>query len=102
MQVNTQIFIELSQYGHQVWSAPIKIIFSSILLWIYIGPAVLAGVATMIILVLLNSIFMAKYTKAESEKLKFKDSKMKILNEVLNGIKVIYKKRRKFLCIFYF
>ncbi|RMZ95784.1 canalicular multispecific organic anion transporter 1 [Brachionus plicatilis] len=89
MQVNTQIFIELSQYGHQVWSAPIKIIFCSILLWIYIGPAVLAGVATMVILVLLNSIFMAKYTRAESEKLKFKDSKMKILNEVLNGIKVI-------------
>nr|APD26508.1 ATP-binding cassette transporter subfamily C member 1 X1 protein [Brachionus koreanus] len=89
MQVNTQIFIELSQYGHQVWSAPLKIALSSILLWVYIGPAVLAGIATMIVLVLFNSVFMTKYTKAESEKLKFKDIKMKILNEVLNGIKVI-------------
>lgn len=88
MQVNTQIFIELSQYGHQVWTAPVKIILSSVLLWMYIGRAVLAGLVTMIVLVPLNSIFMGKYTKAESEKLVFKDSRMKILNEVLNGIKV--------------
>ncbi|RNA33218.1 multidrug resistance-associated 1 isoform X1 [Brachionus plicatilis] len=89
MQVNTQIFIELSQYGHQVLTAPIKIIASTILLWNYIGPAVFAGLAAMAILVPLNSLFTNQYFKAESEKLKFNDSKMKILNEVLNGIKVI-------------
>lgn len=88
MQINTQIFIELSQYGHQVWTAPVKIILGSILLWNYIGPAVFAGLGVMIILVPLNTIFTNQYLKAERVKLKFKDSKMKILNEVLNGIRV--------------
>lgn len=88
MQVNTQIFIELSQYGHQVWTAPVKIIAGTIILWNYIGPAVFAGLGVMIILVPLNTVFTSKYYKAESDKLKFKDSKVKILNEVLNGIKV--------------
>ncbi|CAF1062060.1 unnamed protein product, partial [Brachionus calyciflorus] len=89
MQVNTHIFVELSMYGHQVWSGPIKIIVASILLWYYIGPAVFAGLGAMAILAPLNSIFMTKYSKAETEKLKHKDTKMKILNEILNGIKVI-------------
>nr|APD26507.1 ATP-binding cassette transporter subfamily C member 1 X3 protein [Brachionus koreanus] len=89
MQVNTQIFIDLSQYGHQVWTAPVKIIVSSILLWNYIGPAVFAGLFLMIILVPLNTVFTSQYLKSEREKLKFKDSRMKILNEVLNGIRVI-------------
>ncbi|CAF0948802.1 unnamed protein product, partial [Brachionus calyciflorus] len=89
MQVNTQIFVELSMYGHQVWSGPIKIIVASILLWYYIGPAVFAGLGVMVILVPLNSFFMAKYSKAEAQKLQHKDAKMKIINEILNGIKVI-------------
>nr|UOU03334.1 ATP-binding cassette subfamily C1-1 [Brachionus rubens] len=89
MQVNTHIFVELSMYGHQLWSGPIKVILSSVILWFYLGPAVFAGLGAMAVLVPLNSIFMGHYSKAETRKLKFKDSKMKILNEVLNGIKVI-------------
>ncbi|CAF1078170.1 unnamed protein product [Brachionus calyciflorus] len=89
MQVNTHIFVELSMYGHQVWSGPIKIIVASVLLWYYIGPAVFAGLGVIVILAPLNSFFMTKYSKAETEKLKHKDAKMKILNEILNGIKVI-------------
>ncbi|CAF1005542.1 unnamed protein product [Brachionus calyciflorus] len=89
MQVNTHIFVELSNNGHQVWSGPIKIIVASVILWYYLGSAVFAGLGAMAILAPLNSIFMIKYSKAETEKLKHKDDKMKILNEILNGIKVI-------------
>ncbi|CAF1007103.1 unnamed protein product, partial [Brachionus calyciflorus] len=89
MQVNTHKFVELSMHGHQVWSGPIKIIAASVLLWYYIGPAVFAGLGVMAILAPLNSIFMTKYSKAETEKLKHQDAKMKILNEILNGIKMI-------------
>ena len=89
MQVNTQIFVELPINGHQVWAGPIKIFLSSILLWFYIGPAVFAGLVAMAILMAVNSLFLREFRKAEEVKIKLKDSKMKILNDILNGIKCI-------------
>lgn len=89
MQVNTQTFIDLSLHGHMVWVGPIKIILAIVILYNYMGPAGLAGFAALICLIPLNSISTTKYNKAETDKLKEKDKRIKIINEVLNGIKVI-------------
>lgn len=75
--------------GHQIWAGPIKIILSSILLWFHIGPALFAGLTAMAVLMGVNSLFMNEFSKAETKKIQLKDSKMKLLNEILNGIKVI-------------
>lgn len=89
MQVNAQIFIDLSMYGHQIWTSPIKTILGSVLLWFYIGPAVFSGLTAMLVLVPLNSLFMGKFGKAEDLKLRYNDSKIKLLNEIFTGIKGI-------------
>nr|QUF59447.1 ATP-binding cassette transporter Abcc1-1 [Brachionus angularis] len=87
MQLNTQSFVELSFHGHILWAGPLKIVLSIILLWFYLGPAVFAGVGALILLTPLNSLLMRKYDKIESKKLEIKDTRVKIINEILNGIK---------------
>ena len=49
MQVNTQSFIELTSYINTIWSAPLQIIISVVILWNYLGIASLAGVLMMFI-----------------------------------------------------
>ena len=48
-----------------------------------------SGLAVMILLVPLNSYFAHKFSIAQHKKLIVSDSRIKIINEVLNGIKVI-------------
>lgn len=89
MQVNTQTFVEFAQYLHYTWSAPLQVVLAVVILWFYLGVAVFAGIGALILLVPLNGYLMKKYTSAETEKLKQKDNRVKIVNEVLNGIKVL-------------
>jgi hypothetical protein len=58
------------------------------MLWFYIGNAMFAGVIALAILIPLNSYFANQYSVAQMKKLEISDSKIKIINEVLNGIKV--------------
>ena len=62
MQVNTQSFIELTSYINTIWSAPLQIIISVVILWNYLGIASLAGVLMMFIFVPIN-IFLANKSK---------------------------------------
>ena len=58
-------------------------------LWETLGPSILAGVAVMVLLIPVNAL-IAKYNKKlQVAQMKFKDSRIKLMNEVLNGIKVI-------------
>lgn len=52
------------------------------------GPSVLAGVAVMVILIPING-FIANRTKIlQISQMKSKDKRVKLMNEILNGIKV--------------
>lgn len=88
MQVNTQIFVDLSTSGHVLWSCPVLTVLAFIILWFYIGAAVFASVSALLVLMLISAYFTRKYNQGESEKLRYKNSKLKLINEVLNGIKV--------------
>jgi hypothetical protein len=59
------------------------------MLYFYIGVAVFAGLGAMVLLLPLNAIMAKFYNEAQTEKLKFSDTRIKIINEVLSGIKVI-------------
>jgi ABC-type bacteriocin/lantibiotic exporter with double-glycine peptidase domain len=89
MQVNTQSFVELTTYLNMIWSAPFQIIVCSILLWRYLGVASLAGLATLILFIPVNAWLSNKSKVLQAKKLKFQDSRMKLLNEIFNGIKVL-------------
>ena len=53
------------------------------------GPSIFAGVAVMILTIPVNAVIASYSKKLQAKQMVFKDSRIKIVNEVLNGIKVI-------------
>ncbi|XP_055507850.1 multidrug resistance-associated protein 1 [Leucoraja erinacea] len=89
MSVDAQKFMDLITYLNMVWSAPLQVILAMYFLWQNLGPSVLAGVAVMILLVPINSVIAMKTKTLQVTQMKEKDNRIKLMNEVLNGIKVI-------------
>ncbi|CAJ0967200.1 unnamed protein product [Ranitomeya imitator] len=89
MSVDAQRFMDLATYINMIWSAPLQVIFALYLLWQILGPSVLAGVAVMILLVPVNAVIAVKTKKYQVIQMKCKDNRIKLMNEILNGIKVL-------------
>jgi hypothetical protein len=88
MQVNTQAFVDFAPNIHSIWGCPIEIIAVFILLYFYIGWAMFAGIGALIILIPYNAFISSKYSKTETSNIEAKDSRIKMMNEILSGIKV--------------
>ena len=58
------------------------------LLWKTLGPSVMAGFFVMILLIPLNGVIAAKSRKLQQKQMKEKDQRVKMMNEILQGIKV--------------
>merc|ERR1712223_609041 len=72
-----------------LWSAPLQIAVALFLLWQTLGVSVLSGFFVMVFLVPING-FIANYTRTYQQKqMKHKDSRVKTMNEILQGIKII-------------
>lgn len=86
--VNAQSFVEMPHHLNMAWSCFFSITIAIVLLWIQLGLASIAGVLVMFILIPLNSFVTNQSKKLQIKKLKHQDSRVKIINELLNGIKV--------------
>ncbi|XP_027741235.1 multidrug resistance-associated protein 1 isoform X3 [Empidonax traillii] len=89
MSVDAQRFMDLATYINMIWSAPLQVILALYLLWQNLGPSVLAGVAVMILLVPINAVMAMKTKTYQVAQMKSKDNRIKLMNEILNGIKVL-------------
>ncbi|XP_018568578.1 multidrug resistance-associated protein 1 isoform X9 [Anoplophora glabripennis] len=89
MSVDAQKFIELTAFLNMIWSAPLQIILSLYFLWYELGPSVLAGLAVMIILIPVNGFIANKVKTLQIKQMKNKDERVKLMNEILSGIKVL-------------
>ncbi|XP_059046551.1 multidrug resistance-associated protein 1 isoform X3 [Achroia grisella] len=89
MAVDAQRFIELTAYLNMIWSAPLQIALALYFLWGILGPSVLAGLAVMIILIPVNGLIANRVKTLQIRQMKYKDERVKLMNEVLNGIKVL-------------
>nr|CAD7452936.1 unnamed protein product [Timema tahoe] len=90
-----------------IWSAPFQIGLALYFLWEHMesrqgakpghsydqvhisGPAVLAGLTVMLILIPVNGFIAKKLKALQICQMKTKDQRIKLMNEVLNGIKVL-------------
>lgn len=89
MSADAQRFMDLTNFIHLLWSSPMQIGLSVVFLWLELGPSVLAGLAVMVLLVPIN-IVLANLSKGlQMKNMKKKDSRMKIMNEILSGIKIL-------------
>lgn len=71
-----------------IWSAPLQIALALFFLWGILGPSVLAGLAVMIVLIPVNGLIANRVKTLQIRQMKYKDERVKLMNEVLNGIKV--------------
>lgn len=78
----------LQPYINMVWSAPLQIAGAIFFLWQQLGPSVLSGLAVMILLIPLNGAIAAKGRSYQIRQMKEKDQRVKMMNEILSGIKV--------------
>ncbi|XP_063235809.1 multidrug resistance-associated protein 1-like isoform X7 [Bacillus rossius redtenbacheri] len=89
MSVDAQRFMDITTNLSMVWSAPLQITLAIIFLWDVLGPSVLAGLAVMIILIPVNGYIANKSKTLQIRQMKNKDERVKLMNEVLSGIKVL-------------
>ncbi|XP_056627065.1 ATP-binding cassette sub-family C member 3 isoform X2 [Triplophysa dalaica] len=89
MSVDAQRFMDLTTFLNMLWSAPLQIFLALFFLWENLGPSVLAGVAVMVLLIPFNAFIAMKTRTYQVEQMKHKDDRIKLMNEILNGIKVL-------------
>ena len=92
MAVDAQRFMDLTTYLNMLWSAPLQIGLALYFLWQLLGPSVLAGLAVMIILIPVNGVIANRIKTYQIRQMKYKDERVKLMNEVLSGIKVNFFK----------
>ncbi|XP_069338491.1 ATP-binding cassette sub-family C member 3 [Eulemur rufifrons] len=89
MSVDAQRFMDLAPFLNLVWSAPLQIILAIYFLWQNLGPSALAGVAVMVLVIPLNGAVAVKMRAIQVQQMKLKDSRIKLMSEILAGIKVL-------------
>ncbi|XP_018907576.2 multidrug resistance-associated protein 1 isoform X5 [Bemisia tabaci] len=89
MAVDAQRFMDLLTYLNMIWSAPLQITLAVYFLWGILGPSVLAGLAVMIVMIPINAVVAAKVKTLQIKQMKYKDERVKLMNEILAGIKVL-------------
>nr|XP_027211385.1 canalicular multispecific organic anion transporter 2-like [Penaeus vannamei] len=70
-------------------ASPAVILVSLVFLWQELGPSVLAGLAVLLLLVPVNSYLSNRMKALVFSTLKFRDQRVKMVSEVINGIKVL-------------
>lgn len=90
MSVDTQKLQDAPMALHYLWSSPLMVAIAMFFLWQIIGPACMAGLGLMLLMLPINSLILAKKIRAlQREQMKLKDSRIKLMNQVLSGIKVL-------------
>uniref|UniRef100_A0A1Q3FS39 ABC-type glutathione-S-conjugate transporter n=2 Tax=Culex tarsalis TaxID=7177 RepID=A0A1Q3FS39_CULTA len=89
MAVDAQRFTDLMQYLCAVWSVPLQIGLALFFLWELLGPAVFAGLAVMIVVMPLNAYLANRMKNLDLKAMKYKDDRVRAMNEILSGIKVL-------------
>ncbi len=86
---NTGTFEHCAMHLVQLLSSPFQIAICTFLLYKYIGAATFVGLSTMIVFIPLNTFFARLSKKIRKKKYEIQDSRIKMMNEILSGIRVI-------------
>ncbi|XP_006833709.1 PREDICTED: canalicular multispecific organic anion transporter 2 [Chrysochloris asiatica] len=89
MSVDAQRFMDVVPFLNLLWSAPLQILLAIYFLWQNLGPSILSGVALMVLLIPLNGAVAIKMRAFQVEQMKLKDARIKLMSEILGGIKVL-------------
>ncbi|KAJ5576016.1 hypothetical protein N7535_002942 [Penicillium sp. DV-2018c] len=89
MAVDQQRLSDLTQFGTQLISAPFQITLCMLSLYQLLGPSMFAGIGMMILMIPLNGVIARMMKKLQIIQMKNKDSRTRLMTEILNNIKSI-------------
>ncbi|KAK7065361.1 Canalicular multispecific organic anion transporter 1 [Halocaridina rubra] len=89
MSIDSQRLSDTLLFVNLAWGAPFVITIALYELWQLLGPSVLAGLAVLILLTPINGFVANKIKLLQTSQMKFKDKRIKLLTEIINGIKVL-------------
>uniref|UniRef100_A0A914V1R6 ABC-type glutathione-S-conjugate transporter n=2 Tax=Plectus sambesii TaxID=2011161 RepID=A0A914V1R6_9BILA len=89
MAIDVDRFQQITSQIQQYWSSPFQIILALFFLWQSLGPSVVTGIIVMIIFIPLNFCISIVTKRWTVKQMRLKDERIKMVNEVLNGVKVI-------------
>lgn len=86
---DTDRIVNLFPSVNEAWSLPLQVAVTMFLLWQQIGPAFLAGLVLAILLVPVNRCIALKIGELSAGMMAFKDERIKLMSEVLWGMRMI-------------
>ncbi|KAJ6245302.1 multidrug-resistance like protein [Anaeramoeba flamelloides] len=89
MGTDTTKIEEAFMWFHNLWSMPFRLISSFLLMYQVIGVSALISFVAIVISIPFNKWIMKKFTKLHLAVMKLLDYRIKIMNEILQGIKII-------------
>ncbi|CAL1527543.1 unnamed protein product [Lymnaea stagnalis] len=89
MSVDCQRLQEIMTIFFFMWTTPLQILIAVVFLYLTIGPSVLTGVGLLLLMVPINTWIGSKQKLIQEAVLKIKDNRIKMVNEILNGMKVL-------------
>ncbi|XP_045018385.1 ATP-binding cassette sub-family C member 4 isoform X6 [Bubalus bubalis] len=82
-------FDQVTTFLYYLWVGPLQAIAVTALLWMEIGMSCLAGMAVLIILLLLQSCFGMLFSSLRSKTAALTDDRIRTMSEVITGIRTI-------------
>lgn len=87
--VDTQRVFDFTLIYNLLWSAPLQITIAFFLLYNQLGLASLAGIGVLLLLLPYNAFVSVALKNLILRVMQHKDKRAKLMNEILNGIKVL-------------
>ncbi|XP_069457986.1 ATP-binding cassette sub-family C member 4-like isoform X2 [Ovis canadensis] len=82
-------FDQVMMFLHYLWVGPLQAVAVIALLWMEIGISCLAGIAVLIILLLLQSCFGKLFSSLRNKTAALTDKRIRTMSEVITGIRTI-------------
>uniref|UniRef100_A0A5S6QET3 ABC-type glutathione-S-conjugate transporter n=1 Tax=Trichuris muris TaxID=70415 RepID=A0A5S6QET3_TRIMR len=89
MAVDIQRITEVYGYFSMIISSPVQVVLAVYFLYNVVGPSVFSAVIFLLLLIPLNYWITSLQRKIQMKQMKLKDDRMKLVTEILNGIKVL-------------
>ncbi|XP_041804130.1 multidrug resistance-associated protein 1-like [Chelmon rostratus] len=89
VSADTQKLMDFVVYFNSIWVNPIEIALCFYFLWQLLGSSALAGIAAVVLLFPLNGFIVKVRSKLQEVQMKFMDGRIKLMNEILSGVKIL-------------
>jgi ATP-binding cassette subfamily C (CFTR/MRP) protein 1 len=89
MSIDAEVVLMMAPVFNMLWSAPVQVVITLTWLAFIIGPAVIVSVAMLLIFIPIQGKVAKSLLRLRGEQLKQTDQRVKITNELVQGMRVV-------------